>query len=110
MSIKCAVSGIPYGGAKGGIIVDPKTLSEEELQRLSAKYAESIATHIGPWVDVPAPDVNTGGREMSWMLDAYEKKVGYHAPATFTGKPIELGGSLGREEATGQGGAYVLAQ
>lgn len=109
MSVKCAVSGIPYGGGKGGIIVDPKKLSENELQRLCKAYGEFLAPHIGPWVDVPAPDVNTGGREMSWMLDAYEKKVGHHAPATFTGKPIELGGSLGREEATGLGGFFVLS-
>lgn len=108
MSIKCAVAGIPYGGGKGGIIVDPKNLSENELQRLCRAYAEFLAPHIGPWVDVPAPDVNTGGREMSWMLDAYEKKIGNHSPATFTGKPLELGGSLGRTEATGQGGVFAL--
>lgn len=108
MSIKCAVAGIPYGGGKGGIIVDPKLLSENELRRLCYAYAEFLAPYIGPWKDVPAPDVNTGGREMSWMLESYEQKVGYHMPATFTGKPLELGGSLGREEATGQGGLYVL--
>ncbi|KKQ97426.1 MAG: Glutamate dehydrogenase [Candidatus Woesebacteria bacterium GW2011_GWB1_39_12] len=108
MSIKCATVGIPYGGGKGGIIIDPKLLSETELQRLCYAYAEFLTPYIGPWKDVPAPDVNTGGREMAWMLEAYERKIGYHAPATFTGKPIELGGSLGREEATGQGGFYVL--
>lgn len=108
MSIKCAVVGIPYGGAKGGIIVNPKSLSLPELQRLCMKFAESIASYIGPWKDVPAPDVNTGGREMSWMLEAYEKKIGHQAPATFTGKPIELGGSQGREEATGLGGFHIL--
>lgn len=108
MSIKCAVAGIPYGGGKGGIAVNPRELSEKELMQLSQKYAEFLFPHIGPWIDVPAPDVNTGGREMSWMLEAYEKKLGSHAPATFTGKPIELGGSLGREEATGQGGVYIL--
>ena len=108
MSIKCAVAGIPYGGGKGGIIVDPKLLSKNELQRLCYAYGEFLAPHIGPWKDVPAPDVNTGGHEMAWMLEAYEKKVGFHAPATFTGKPLELGGSLGREEATGQGGLFVL--
>src|SRR4030042_2945850 len=109
MSIKCAVVDIPYGGGKGGIIVDPSTLSEEELMRLCKKYAEFLTPHIGPWTDVPAPDVNTGEREMAWMLDAYEEKIGYHAPATFTGKPIILGGSLGRTEATGLGGSYILA-
>lgn len=108
MSIKCAVVGIPYGGAKGGIIFDPKTLSVDELQRLCTKYAESIVTFIGPWKDVPAPDVNTGKREMAWMLESYEKKIGCHAPATFTGKPIALGGSFGRTEATGLGGFHIL--
>lgn len=108
MSLKCAVAGIPYGGAKGGITVDPTKLSKEELKRLSQKYAEFITPFIGPWRDVPAPDVNTDGQIMAWMLEAYERKVGYQAPATFTGKPVELGGSLGRTEATGQGGLYVL--
>jgi glutamate dehydrogenase len=108
MSVKCAVVDIPYGGGKGGIIVDPNTLSESELERLCKKYAEFLTPHIGPWIDVPAPDVNTGEREMAWMLEAYEEKVGYHAPATFTGKPISLGGSLGRTEATGLGGSYIL--
>jgi len=108
MTWKCAVVGLSYGGAKGGIIVDPKKLSKKELERLSRAYAEFIAPHIGPWVDVPAPDVNTNEQIMTWMLDAYEKKIGKHSPATFTGKPIALGGSLGRTEATGRGGVYVL--
>src|SRR3989304_7090570 len=108
MSIKCSVVGIPYGGGKGGIIFDPKTLSETELQKLCIAYSEAISSYIGPWKDVPAPDVNTGGREMAWMLEAYEKEIGYQAPATFTGKPLELGGSQGGEEATGLGGFYIL--
>ena len=108
MSLKCAVAGIPYGGAKGGIIVDPSKLNKEELKDLSVEYAKFIAPYIGPWKDVPAPDVNTDGQIMSWMLEAYEKKTGMQAPATFTGKPVELGGSLGRTEATGQGGVYTL--
>ncbi|MGA2910576.1 MAG: Glu/Leu/Phe/Val dehydrogenase [Candidatus Microgenomates bacterium] len=108
MSLKCAVAGIPYGGAKGGIVVDPSKLTKEELKNLSVEYAKFITPYIGPWKDVPAPDVNTDGQIMSWMLETYEKKIGYQAPATFTGKPIELGGSLGRTEATGQGGVYVL--
>lgn len=108
MSLKCAVAGIPYGGGKGGIIFDPSKLSKDELKDLSIEYAKLIAPYIGPWKDVPAPDVNTDGQIMSWMLEAYEKKTGMLAPATFTGKPIELGGSLGRTEATGQGGVYVL--
>jgi len=108
MTWKCAVVGLPYGGGKGGIVVDPKKLSEAELERLSKAYAEFISPHIGPWVDVPAPDVNTNEQIMAWMLDAHEKKLGQHSPATFTGKPIVLGGSLGRTEATGRGGVYVL--
>src|ERR1035437_10296796 len=108
MSLKCSVAGIPYGGGKGGIIVDPSKLSIQELKDLSIAYAKLIAPYIGPWKDVPAPDVNTDGQIMSWMLEAYEKKLGMQAPATFTGKPLELGGSLGRTEATGQGGVYVL--
>lgn len=109
MTWKCAVVGIPYGGGKGGITVDPRKLSSTELQRLSQAFAQWLAPHIGPWKDIPAPDVNTGEQEMGWMLDAYETHVGQHAAATFTGKPLALGGSLGRTEATGQGGAYVLA-
>lgn len=108
MSLKCAIAGIPYGGGKGGIIVDPSKLSKDELKILSQEYAKLIAPHIGPWKDVPAPDVNTDGTIMAWMLETYEEKVGHHAPGTFTGKPLELGGSLGRTEATGQGGVYVL--
>ncbi|OGM12958.1 hypothetical protein A3A76_01535 [Candidatus Woesebacteria bacterium RIFCSPLOWO2_01_FULL_39_23] len=108
MSIKCAVVDIPYGGAKGGIIFDPKKVSESELQRICRAYAKFLTPHIGAWVDVPAPDVNTGEKEMAWMLETYEEKIGYHSPATFTGKPIALGGSLGRTEATGQGGVFVL--
>ncbi len=108
MTWKCAVVGLPYGGAKGGIVVDPKKLSKAEIERLSKAYAEFISPYIGPWVDVPAPDVNTNEQIMAWMLDAHEKKLGQHSPATFTGKPIVLGGSLGRTEATGRGGVYVL--
>jgi glutamate dehydrogenase len=108
MSLKCSVAGIPYGGGKGGIVVDPSKLTKEELKNLSIAYAKLIAPYIGPWKDVPAPDVNTDGQIMSWMLETYEKKLGMQAPATFTGKPLELGGSLGRTEATGQGGVYTL--
>ncbi len=108
MSLKCAVSGIPYGGAKGGVVVDPSKLNESELKLLSIEYAKLIAPYIGPWKDIPAPDVNTNGQIMAWMLETYEKKIGMLSPATFTGKPLELGGSLGRTEATGQGGVFVL--
>ncbi len=108
MSLKCAVAGIPYGGGKGGVAIDPSKLTQDELKTLSQEYAKFITPHIGPWKDVPAPDVNTDGQIMAWMLEAYENKIGMQSPATFTGKPLELGGSLGRTEATGQGGVYVL--
>ncbi len=108
MAVKCAVVGIPYGGAKGGIVVDPQTLSQNELKKLTYAYSDFISPFVGPWIDVPAPDVNTDGQIMAWLLEAYEKKVGHQAPAAFTGKPIELGGSQGRTEATGYGGVVVL--
>jgi glutamate dehydrogenase/leucine dehydrogenase len=108
MTWKCAIADIPYGGAKGGVIVDPRELSEAELERLSRAYVRAIADDIGEDKDVPAPDVNTGGQIMTWMLDEYEKNLGRKSPATFTGKPIEQGGSQGRAEATGYGGVYVL--
>lgn len=110
MTIKTAVVNLPYGGAKGGICIDPKTVSNEDLERLSKSYAQFLSSHIGPWKDIPAPDVNTDGQIMAWMLEAYEKKKRHKSPATFTGKPLALGGSLGREEATGQGGYFVLRQ
>jgi glutamate dehydrogenase len=108
MSIKCAVAGLPYGGGKGGIVVDPKKLSKTELERLSRAFANRIAHVIGEDVDVPAPDVNTTPEIMSWMIDEYQKIIGYKSPATFTGKPVAMGGSLGRTEATGRGGLFVL--
>ncbi|NTU73899.1 Glu/Leu/Phe/Val dehydrogenase [Candidatus Roizmanbacteria bacterium] len=108
MSIKCAVAGIPFGGGKGGIIVDPKHLSETELERLSRAFAAKLSLVIGPDRDVPAPDVNTNAKIMSWMVDEYEKIVGHKAPSAFTGKPIARGGSLGRTEATGRGGVIAL--
>ena len=108
MMVKCAVVGIPFGGSKGGVVVDPSKLSQRELKKLSKAYAEFITPFIGSRVDVPAPDVNTDGQIMAWMLETYEKKIGNLAPGTFTGKPIEIGGSQGREEATGQGGVYIL--
>ena len=108
MSIKCAVAGLPYGGGKGGIAVDPKKLSTTELERLSRAFASKITHFIGEDIDVPAPDVNTTPQIMGWMIDEYQKIIGYKSPATFTGKPIALGGSLGRTEATGRGGLFVL--
>jgi len=108
MSWKTAVINIPFGGAKGGVIVDPKSLSKQELRRLSRSYAQQMASAIGPWVDIPAPDVNTNEQVMAWMLEGYEREIKRHAPATFTGKPIELNGTYGRREATGRGGVFVL--
>lgn len=110
MSWKCSTVGIPYGGGKGGIIVDPKSLSAAELERLSRAYMRAFYKHFGAWKDVPAPDVNTSGVEMSWMLDEYEKLTGRQEPGMITGKPLELGGSQGRTEATGLGGFYILEQ
>lgn len=108
MSIKCAVAGIPYGGGKGGIVVDPKTLSKAELERLSRAFIGRIAHIIGEDVDVPAPDVNTTPEIMSWMIDEYQKIIGRKSLATITGKPVAMGGSLGRTAATGRGGLFVL--
>lgn len=103
MTFKCSVTGIPYGGGKGGIIVDPKTLSEGELERLSRGYIQAIHKFIGEKVDIPAPDVNTNGKIMAWMVDEYNKLVGHSAIGVITGKPLEFGGSLGRNTATGFG-------
>lgn len=108
MAIKCAVVNVPFGGGKGGVVVDPKELSQKVLESLSRAYIGAIYQDIGPDLDIPAPDVGTNVQVMAWMLDEYEKLVGHKEPAALTGKPIELGGSEGREEATGQGGVYVL--
>ena len=103
MTIKCCVAGIPYGGGKGGITLDPRDYSEAELERISRAYSEAISPLIGEKTDIPAPDVNTNGKIMSWMVDAYENIVKHSAPGVFTGKPVEFGGSLARTEATGYG-------
>lgn len=110
MTFKCSVVGIPYGGGKGGIIVDPKSLSEGELERLSRGYIDGIYKLIGEKVDVPAPDVNTNGQIMAWMTDEYNKLVGHSAIGTFTGKPLEFGGSKGRTAATGFGVAVTVRE
>lgn len=110
MSWKCAIADIPYGGGKGGIIVDPRELSAAELERLSRAYVKAIAHDIGPDLDVPAPDVNTTPQIMDWMLDEYIKVSGNKSKATFTGKSVDNGGSLGRTEATGYGGVYVMEE
>lgn len=103
MTWKCALAGLPYGGAKGGIRVDPKQLSRAELQRLTRRYAAAIFPLIGPDEDVPAPDVGTDAQIMAWIMDTYSQQVGYAVPGVVTGKPLSIGGSLGREEATGRG-------
>lgn len=114
MTWKCAVTGIPYGGAKGGVVVDPRQLSPTELECLSRAYANFLADKIGPWVDIPAPDVNTNSQIMAWMVDelqntvSFERRVSQNLLATFTGKPVALGGSAGRDEATGLGGVFIL--
>lgn len=110
MSMKTAVVGIPLGGAKGGIQVDPKKLSRAELERMSRSYARAFASAIGPDIDIPAPDVNTTPQIMAWMRDEYEKVTGTYAPAVITGKPLSYGGSLGRDRATARGGFFVLEQ
>lgn len=103
MTFKCAVVGIPYGGAKGGIQVDPEKLSRRELQRLTRRFTAMVAPIIGPEKDIPAPDVNTNGEVMGWIMDTYSMLNGYSIPGVVTGKPLEIGGSLGRPEATGRG-------
>jgi len=103
MTFKCAVVGIPYGGAKGGIKVDPGTLSHGELERMTRRYTAMIAPLIGPDQDIPAPDVNTNGEVMGWIMDTYSMLKGRAVPGVVTGKPLEIGGSLGRPEATGRG-------
>jgi len=110
MSIKCAVAGIPLGGGKGGITVDPKKLSAGELERLTRAFAKRLAPFIGPEQDVPAPDVNTTPEMMAWIMDEYSKTVGRQVPGTITGKPLAVGGSQGRTPATAQGGMYVLTE
>jgi glutamate dehydrogenase (NADP+) len=109
MTIKCAVVGLPYGGGKGGVIVNPKELSNLELERLSRAYMRAMADFVGPAIDIPAPDVYTNARIMGWMRDEYETIKRIKAPGVITGKPISLGGSLGRDEATGRG-AFIVIQ
>ena len=110
MSIKNAAVNVPYGGAKGGIRVDPKTLSMGELERMTRRYTSEIGIIIGPTKDIPAPDVNTNEQVMAWMMDTYSMNEGATATGVVTGKPIDLGGSLGRREATGRGVFTVGAE
>jgi glutamate dehydrogenase (NAD(P)+) len=108
MSWKCSLVGLPYGGAKGGVVVDPNQLSQNEIERLSRRYMQEMVNFFGPHVDVPAPDVGTNEKIMGWMMDTYSNHVGHNEPAVVTGKPIALGGSQGRREATGAGVAYLV--
>lgn len=110
MTWKCALSGLPYGGAKGGVRVAPEELSNAELQRLTRRYASEIFLMIGPDKDVPAPDVGTNAQVMAWIMDTYSQQVGFAVPGVVTGKPLSIGGSLGREDATGRGVVYVALE
>ena len=110
MTWKCAVVSIPYGGAKGGVTVDPKALSARELERLTRRFVSELLPIIGPEKDIPAPDVGTNAQVMAWMMDAYSSYVGYSVPSVVTGKPLSIGGSAGREEATGRGVAIVARE
>ena len=110
MTWKCAVAHVPFGGGKGGIIVDPNRLSRRELEALTRRYVAEIVDAIGPEKDVPAPDVNTNDQIMAWVMDTYSMHVGHTSTAVVTGKPIEMGGSLGRREATGRGVMIVIRE
>lgn len=111
MTWKCAIADIPFGGGKGGIICDPKQMSDHELERMTRRYAYAIADIIGPHTDIPAPDVYTGGKEMAWIMDTYSALKGnYVQPELITGKPLAIGGSLGRNEATGRGLSFTVRE
>ncbi len=110
MTWKCAVVGIPYGGGKGGVIVDPKKLSMRELEALTRRFFTEIEILVGPEKDIPAPDVNTNSQIMAWMMDTYSMHAGYTVPGVVTGKPISLGGSEGRNEATARGTVYCIVE
>jgi glutamate dehydrogenase (NAD(P)+) len=108
MSWKCALAGLPYGGAKGGITCDPSKLSRDEMERLTRRFTQEMIPFIGPQIDVMAPDVGTNEQTMAWIMDTYSMHAGYTVPSIVTGKPVGLGGSLGRREATGRGVAYLI--
>jgi glutamate dehydrogenase (NAD(P)+) len=110
MTWKCAVVGIPYGGGKGGVIVDPKKLSQKELESLSRRFFTEIEVLVGPEKDIPAPDVNTNAQVMAWFMDTYSMHVGHTVPGVVTGKPISLGGSEGRNEATARGTVFCIIE
>jgi glutamate dehydrogenase (NAD(P)+) len=108
MTWKCSLMGLPFGGAKGGVICDPKLLSEKELERMTRRYTSEIINEIGPERDIPAPDVGTDGRVMAWIFDTYSMNKGHSVLGVVTGKPLSVGGSLGREEATARGSLYCI--
>jgi len=110
MTWKCAVVGIPYGGAKGGVVCDPKTMSQQQLETLTRRYTTEIELLIGPDRDIPAPDVNTNAQTMAWIMDTYSMHHGYTALAVVTGKPLSIGGSEGRNEATARGAVYTIIE
>jgi glutamate dehydrogenase/leucine dehydrogenase len=110
MTWKTAVVDIPYGGAKGGVIANPKQMSVTEIERMTRRYASEISIIIGPMKDIPAPDVNTGGREMAWIMDTFSMQKGFACPGVITGKPREIGGSLGRPEATSRGLVFTVRE
>jgi glutamate dehydrogenase (NAD(P)+) len=110
MTWKCAIVGLPFGGAKGGVVCDPKAMAQRELEHLTRRYTTEIAILIGPDSDIPAPDVNTGPQTMAWMMDTYSMHHGYSVPGVVTGKPLSIGGSEGRFDATAQGVVYCIEQ
>jgi len=110
MTWKCALLGIPYGGAKGGIALNPKRYSPGELERITRRFTSELSKDIGPALDIPAPDMGTSSREMAWMMDTYSMNVGHAVPAVVTGKPLSIGGSLGRDMATGRGVVIVVRE
>lgn len=110
MTWKCALAGLPYGGAKGGVRCDPSKLSMDELQHLTRRYTAEILLMIGPEMDIPAPDVGTNPQIMAWVMDTYSMQKGYSIPGVVTGKPLSIGGSLGREEATGRGVVFTILE
>ncbi|HEU5373571.1 MAG TPA: Glu/Leu/Phe/Val dehydrogenase, partial [Gaiellaceae bacterium] len=109
MTWKCSLMGLPFGGAKGGVICDPKTMSRSELERMTRRFTSEIINEIGPEKDIPAPDVGTNAATMAWMFDTYSMNKGHSVLGVVTGKPLTIGGSLGREEATARGGSFCLA-
>ncbi len=110
MTWKCALMGLPFGGAKGGVVVNPKQLSVSELERMTRRYTTEIINFIGPEADIPAPDVGTSPREMAWIFDTYSMNKGYSVLGVVTGKPLEVGGSVGRVEATARGAAFCVRE